>query len=322
MDKLLIIDGNALIHRAYHALPSFKTMDGIPTNAVYGFASMLHRTIEDFQPSHVLVCFDTAAKTFRDELYKEYRAHRPEADNDLILQFPMVREFLNAAVIPYIEKDGFEADDLIASVCKKFSTNIHCLVLTGDKDIFQLVDDRVIVTTPLNGDKNLKIYDHDEVVKKFGVDPNQIPDFKALAGDPSDNYKGVAGVGPKTATELIQRFGSVEELYKKIEQIENPSLKQKLIDGKESALMSKELAVLKKDIEISVSIEDTQFKGYNDSLGDFFEKYSFRSLAGRMMRGNQNRNSTIASGAQMNKGKNDHKRGRKKQPNLNQLDLF
>lgn len=283
MDTLLIVDGNAIIHRAYHALPAFKTKDGVPTNALYGFASMLHNTILEYRPNYVVVCFDTQAKTFRDEVFEDYRAHRPKTDDDLIKQFPMVREYLNAADIPYFELDGYEADDLIATLVDQFKKekNLLSIILTGDKDIFQLANDRVLIATPQNGNKKPKLYDHDGVIKKFDLPPDKVADLKALTGDPSDNYKGVAGVGPKTAVKLIKEFGSVEDIYKHIDDVDNVKLRERLIKDKDNALLCKDLAVLKHDVPITAELEKLFFSSYNDSLKEFFDDYQFRSLKKR-----------------------------------------
>lgn len=277
---LLIIDGNALMHRAYHALPDFKAKNGIPTNAVYGFATVLHKTIQDLQPSHVVVCFDTAAPTFRDEMFEEYRSHRPDTDKELIKQFPMVRDFLKAADIDFYEKDGVEADDLIAVIAKKAEKrDLVSVILTGDKDIFQLVNDKITVLTPAIGYSKGKLYDRDGVIEKFGVPPEQIPDFKALVGDPSDNYKGVKGIGPKTAVGLIKKFGSIEEIYEHLDEIDNARTRELLEKEKEHAMLSKKLAVLLEDVdEVDVDIDATKFSHYNESLRDFFEEYQFRTL--------------------------------------------
>lgn len=211
MNRLLIVDGNALLHRAYHALPDFKSLEGKPTNAIYGFASVIHKVRQDILPTHVVVCFDTAAPTFRDELFADYRSHRPETDKELIHQFPMARDFLKAAGITYFEQDGFEADDIIATITKKARQhNLQVVILTGDKDIFQLVGPGVSVLTPAIGFAKGKLFDREEVIEKFGVPPEKIADFKALVGDPSDNYKGVKGIGPKSAVNLIETFGTIE----------------------------------------------------------------------------------------------------------------
>jgi len=282
-EKLLIIDGNALIHRAYHALPDFKSHNGIPTNAVYGFASVLHKVQSDLQPSHILVCFDTPEPTFRDALFDKYRTQRPETHEDLIKQFPIVDAFLESAGIPYFKKPGYEADDLIAVATKSAREHgMHVVILTGDKDIFQLVTEHVYVLTPAIGFSQGKLYDPQAVTDKLGIPPELIPDYKALAGDPSDNYKGVKGVGPKSAVTLLKQFGSIEDIYEHLDQVENSRVQGLLRAEKEHALLSKKLAMLVDTIDdYSIDIDSTEFSHYNESLRDFFDVYQFRTLERR-----------------------------------------
>lgn len=281
MQTLLLIDGNALAHRAFHALPPFKTKNGVPTNALYGFVSVLYKVVSELSPDYLIVCLDYPAPTFRDKIFPEYRAHRPKTEDSLIKQFPMIKEFLLAAGVAQVEKEGLEADDLIAT----FDTQAHrqklkTVILSGDRDLFQLVDEDTAILTPQLGFSNGKIYDTKAVKEKFGVDPEHIADYKALAGDPSDNYKGVPGIGPKTAAELIGAWGSVENIYKNIEKID-PKLGAKLKAGKESALLAKKLAVLEKEVTVDLSLDQAKFSGYDETLRDFFAKYEFRTLSGR-----------------------------------------
>src|SRR3989338_5050149 len=180
MQTLLLIDGNAIMHRAYHALPPFKTKDGTPTNVIYGFFSMLHKSIIDFKPTHIVVCFDTPKPTFRNRIFKEYQAQRPKIADDFIVQIPLLKEALDKAGVIHLEKDGYEADDLIGTISNKFKTNqIRVLILSGDRDIQQLVDKNVFVITPKLGLSDIKIYDSAEVKKKYGLEPTKIPDLKA-----------------------------------------------------------------------------------------------------------------------------------------------
>ena len=288
MKTLLLVDGNALVHRAYHALPDFKSRDGTPTGAVYGFVSTLNKVIIDYSPTHVITCFDTPAPTFRDELFVGYRAQRPEADQNLKDQFPLIKEFLDSADLKHVEKEGLEADDLIGILATRAShQDFMVYILTGDKDIFQLVNDKICVITPQIGYGREKRYDRKQVIERFGVPPEHVADFKALAGDQSDNYKGIGGIGPKTASSLINSSGSIEKLYENIEKVENPVLKQKLIKGKSDAILSKKLALLVIDADISISVDEGEFHQYAETLRGFFQKYNFRSLSNRFFGSNK-----------------------------------
>lgn len=284
MKKLLIIDGNALMHRAFHALPDFSSKDGVPTNAIYGFAGVLHKVRKELNPDNIMVCFDHPAPTFRDALFKEYRTQRAKTDESLIKQFPIVREFLTAAGILHIEKEGLEADDLIAIAVKKAEKEgFTTIVLTGDKDIFQLVSKHTFVLTPQIGmSKDGTLYDEQKVREKFGVDPQHIPDYKALVGDPSDNYKGVPGIGPKAALTLLSKYKTVENVYKHIGELEGTKVHDLLVTHKESALLAKQLAVLvAEDDEVKLELDETKFDQYNEALRDFFNTYQIRSLQQR-----------------------------------------
>lgn len=283
---ILIVDGNALIHRAFHAIPDFKSKDGTPTNAVYGFASVLHKLQEELRPSHILVCFDTPEPTFRDELFTEYRTQRAPTDENLTKQFPMVRDFLIAAGIPYYEKPGYEADDVIAVAARLARLqDLNVIILTGDKDIFQLVGDGIAVLTPAIGFSQGKLYNREQVIEKFGVPPELVPDFKALVGDPSDNYKGVKGIGPKAAVGLLNQFGSVEDVYDNLDKVEKPRTRELLEAEKDNALLSKKLAVLVDTIDgYDINIDDSLFSGYNEALRDFCDEYEFRTLERRFFK--------------------------------------
>ncbi len=282
-NTLLLIDGNALMHRAYHALPPFKTKDGVPTNALYGFLSMLQKAIVDFKPTHLAVCFDTPAPTFRKKIFAEYQAHRPKLDDQLILQMPLVREALDKAGITRLEKPGFEADDLIGTITAKLKNqNTRILIFTGDKDILQLVSDRVFVIAPLIGLANVKLYDREEVKKKFSLEPEQIPDLKGLMGDASDNYSGAKGIGPKTAAQLLGQFSSIENLFKNISTLKNERIKKILETNKENIFLSKQLAQIKTDIDIDFDLNKTIFTTFKPELKDYLGKLEIHSLNKRL----------------------------------------
>lgn len=283
MQTLLLIDGNAIMHRAYHALPPFKSADGTPTNVIYGYLSMLNKVVVDFKPDYLISCFDTPKKTFRNKLFKEYQSQRPKIDDDFIMQIPLVKQALDTAGIERMEKDGFEADDLIGTITHIFEKNkFRVVILTGDKDIFQLITDNVFVAAPQLGLANIKIFDKSEVEKKLDVTPNQIVEYKALAGDPSDNYPGASGIGPKTASKLIHQFRTVENIYKNIEGVESEKVKEILKKEKDSVYLSKKLATIMTDVEINLNIEKLKFRGFNKKLIDFLSKYQMNTLTKRI----------------------------------------
>ena len=220
MKKLILIDSHALIHRAYHALPPLTTKSGELVNAVYGFTSILIKTISDFKPDYIVAAFDAPGATFRHEEYKEYKATRVKAPDDLYAQIPRVKEILTAFSIPFFEKSGFEADDIIGTISKNLKgKDIEVLILTGDMDNLQLVEENIkVIYAPPSASKEQIIYDTKKVKERFeGLKPCQLNDFKGLKGDPSDNIPGVKGIGEKTAIILINRFGSIENLYKAVE---------------------------------------------------------------------------------------------------------
>ncbi len=317
MDTLLLIDGNAIMHRAFHALPPFKTKEGIPTHVVYGFFTMLHKSINDYRPDHVVVCFDTPVQTFRNKMFKKYQAQRPQIDNDFIVQIPIVKEALDKAAVVHLEKDGFEADDLIGTIAHKFKSNgIKVLILSGDRDILQLVDHNVFVITPQLGLSNLKIYDVSEVQKKYGLVPQQIPDLKALMGDPSDNYPGAKGIGPKTAAKLLQEYKTIENLYTNLEKLE-PKIKSILIKDRDDVFMSKKLAKIITDVDIKFEIEKTRFEKFNQDLKDYFLQYQMKSLVGRLFK---EPSSAPPSPKSLRRPSKATKRKEKK--NENQMGLF
>jgi DNA polymerase-1 len=264
--RLIIIDGNAILHRAFHALPPLTNKSGEYTNAIYGFISILFKVIEDLIPTYLAVTFDRPKPTFRKQMYKEYQAKRPEMDVNLVPQIGKVHDVLKAMDIPIYEKDGFEADDVIATLAKqslqipnsKNQTIDEIVIVTGDRDLLQLVDDKVKLFMPVKGLSEGKLFGEKETLGRMGVRPEQIPDFKALAGDNSDNYPGVSGIGPKTAVNLIQQFGTIDNIYKNLDKIVSINIKQKLIKDKDNALMSYKLATIVKNVPIRFDLENAK----------------------------------------------------------------
>ncbi|KKQ24264.1 MAG: polymerase protein [Candidatus Roizmanbacteria bacterium GW2011_GWC2_37_13] len=288
MNTLLLIDGNAIMHRAYHALPPFKAADGTPTNVVYGYLSMLNKVVDDFKPDYLISCFDTPKPTFRNKVFKDYQIQRPKIDDEFIVQIPLVKQALDEAGIIRLEKDGFEADDLIGTISQIFDGNkFRVIIVSGDKDIFQLINDNIYVAAPQLGLANIKIFDKTEVEQKLDVSPAQIVDYKALAGDPSDNYPGAKGIGPKTAAKLIHQYGTIDNIYKKLDKIDSEKIKTILENEKDNVFVSKKLATILTDVEISLDIEKSKFKGFNENLKQFLEKYQMNSLVKRIFNENE-----------------------------------
>lgn len=287
-NKLVIFDGNALMYRAFHALPPLTTTAGEQINAVYGLVSMLLNVVENLRPSHIIFTFDEKERTFRQDLLPTYQSQRPETPPDLIPQFEKTRNFLKTVNIPIYSKSGFEADDVIGTLCKLVcdkNTNIdETIVVTGDRDILQLVDDskKVRLFMPIAGLSNGKIFGENETMERMGVYPNLIPDYKALVGDPSDNYFGISGIGPKTAIKLLSDYKSLSGIYEQINDIPE-RLREKLINGKSSAELSYKLATIVKDVPVKFDINDANnWNLISTEVIDLFEKYGFKTLTSRI----------------------------------------
>ena len=286
---MIIIDSNALLHRAFHALPPLMTKSGQETGAVYGFLLTLFKAIKDLNPTHIVACFDTKAKTFRHEQFDAYKAQRPVTPSGIVLQIPIAKEVLQTFSIPVFAKDGFEADDLIATICslseaEDKSSEIY--VLTGDLDNLQLVNEKIKVYTIGKGIKDTVIYDINKVRERFGVMPGQMVDFKALTGDPSDNIPGVEGIGKKTAAEIIQKYGTINNLYQELSTdtaVLKPKVKEALKKNKESAMLSLKLVKMKNDVEIDFNLQNCEFKKYDANKAENkLRELEFNSLIGRL----------------------------------------
>ncbi len=281
MNKIVLIDGNAILYRAYHALPPLTAPDGIVVNAVYGFFSMLFKIIEQANPDYIAVCFDRAAPTFRQALYVGYHANRPKMPDDLIPQVGILHEILEKIGITIFEVDGYEADDLIGTLAYQ-AQNVEVIIVTGDRDLLQLVTPQVKLLMPITGISNMSIFDEKAVEEKYGVKPSQFIDYKALIGDPSDNYPGVAGIGPKTASTLLQKYQTFENLYQHL-----PELSQRiatcLATDAEQAALAKKLATIVTDAPITLDMAITDCSHINaDTIKKEFEKLGFKSLQNRI----------------------------------------
>ncbi len=283
-EKLVLIDGNALVHRSYHALPPLSH-EGQPTNAVYGFASVLLKVIRELKPDYMAATFDLPAPTFRHEAFADYKAHRVKTPDDLIVQFEKVKEVVRAFSIPLFEKEGFEADDLIGTIARQVSAQggkITTIIVTGDLDTLQLVDRTTKVYTLKKGISDTVVYDEKAVRERFGLAPSQMADFKGLKGDPSDNIPGVPGVGDKTATDVLSRWGSIENIFAHIDALPE-KIKKKLAEHKDEALFSKGLATIRLDAPIVLDMEQARFGGYDKARVEaLFKKLGFFTLVSRM----------------------------------------
>ena len=287
--RLVLIDANSLIHRTYHALPSLTTKKAEPVNAVYGFLLVFLKAIREFQPDFIAACFDSPGPTFRHKKFKEYKAKRPPIPKDLVSQIPKVKEVLSAFGVPIFEKKGFEADDLIGTISEISPPDTEVIILSGDMDILQLINSRTRVFLLKTGIKNTHLYDQNMVKEEYGIFPSQIVDFKALRGDPSDNIPGVAGIGEKTAIDLLKRFGNLENLYKELEENSEKAkeIRQKtrglLLRHKKDAFLSKDLAKIKKDIPLRIALEECSFEKYNrEKAIEGLKKFEFYSLTERL----------------------------------------
>jgi len=304
--RLLIIDANSIIHRAYHALPPLTTKKGELVNAVYGFLLVFLKAIKDFQPDFIAACFDVKGPTFRHKKFKGYKAKRPPAPEELYQQIPKVKEVLEAFNVPVFEKQGFEADDLIGTISslaprKQVLPEIETIILSGDLDALQLVDSKTKVYALRKGVKDIVLYDENLVKERFqGLAPEQILDFKALRGDASDNIPGVTGIGVKTAIKLLLGFGSLENTYKELEENSEkakdlkPKLKEILLKYKEQAFLSKFLAQINKNVLSDFSLEKCRWSDYDkEKIAQIFKKFEFYSLLNRISEINKKENEEI-----------------------------
>ena len=293
--RLVIIDSNSVIHRAYHALPPLTTKKGELVNAIYGFLLVFLKIIKEFQPDFIAAAFDFPAPTFRHKKYKDYKAKRPPAPAELYLQIPKVKEVLKAFGVSIFEKEGFEADDIIGTIAtlapkKQVLPKIETIILSGDLDALQLINPQTKVYALRKGVKDVVLYDEKRVQEKFqGLIPQQILDFKALRGDPSDNIPGIMGIGEKTAIQLLLKFGTLENLYKEIEENSQnakdlrPKLRETILEYKEQAFFSKTLAQIEKNTPIEFNLEKCRFGEYDkNKVVGILEDFEFHSLIKRL----------------------------------------
>ena len=287
--KLVIIDGNAIIHRAYHAIPPLTNKNGQMVNAVYGFTSMLLKVWNQLQPEYLVVTFDMPGKTFRHEKFADYKATRVKADQELYDQIPLVHEVVEAFNIPIWEKAGYEADDVIGTIAKQ-AKGVETFIVTGDMDILQLVNENTKAYTMRKGINDIVIYDIDKVKERYGFGPEMMVNYKALRGDASDNIPGIKGIGEKSATELITKIGGIEDIYKALDKKDKvledfkPGIIKKLIEGEDDAIMSRELAEIDCNVpKVNFDLEKCVLKDFDhDRILKLFQEYEFVSLLKRV----------------------------------------
>ncbi len=278
--RLLLIDGHSMAYRAFFALPvdNFKTSEGQPTNAVYGFASMLINLIKEEKPTHIAIAFDVSRKTFRTEKFPEYKANRASTPDEFRSQMSHINEMVDCFAIKHFELPGFEADDIIATFAKKAEAQgFEVLICTGDRDSFQLVNDQTTVLYPKKGVTEMSRMTPNAVFEKYGLTPTQYPDFAALRGDPSDNLPSVPGVGEKTATKWIADYGSLSNLLEHANEITG-KVGESLRANIDSIKLNRELTHLLDDLELSGDIPELNWDGFNaDLIGKFFEKLEIKA---------------------------------------------
>lgn len=293
--QLILLDAHAIIHRAYHALPEFSSSGGEPTGALYGLSAMLLKIVQDLKPDYLVACYDLPEPTYRHEVYKDYKAGRAKTDDELVAQLERSRDIFKAFGIPIYEKVGFEADDILGTIVEKTKgdADLEVVIASGDMDTMQLISGkRVRVYTLKKGIKDTIVYDEKAVEERFGFKPKLLPDFKGLRGDPSDNIIGIKGIGEKIATTLIQKFGSIEQIYKALKKDEKqfieagikPRIITLLKDNEEEALFSKELATIRLDAPIDFAFPETLWRdALNiDAVLTLFSELSFRTLSQRV----------------------------------------
>ncbi|HZE86916.1 MAG TPA: 5'-3' exonuclease H3TH domain-containing protein [Methylomirabilota bacterium] len=318
MQKLLLIDGNAMIHRAYHALPPLTNLQGQPVQAVYGFFSMLLNVLQDQKPTHLVVCFDRGKPTIRQTMFAGYHAHRPKLSDDFVPQIVLIHELLEKMKVAIFELDGYEGDDLIGTIASRaifsdvgpasfhphptasltsftpgarrgaptrvthsLAEDREVIILTGDRDMLQLVNPQVKVLMPLVGISKTVLFDEKAVEEKYGVHPRQFIDYKALIGDPSDGYSGVTGIGPKTAASLLQKYETFENLYHHVGELQE-KVGLKLATDAEQAALAKKLATIITDVPIQFAINNCACSDFDTkSLLEGFKRQGFKSLTVR-----------------------------------------
>lgn len=288
MRTFLVIDANSLIHRSYHALPPLTDSKGRPAGALYGLSSILIKILRELSPSYAVAAYDHPEPTFRKKEFSEYKATRPPAADDLISQIISSKDFFKAFGITHLEAPGFEADDIIGTIVSKASADSEIrkiIILSGDLDVLQLVEgNRIVVWIPQKGISSFTEYNEKTVIERYGIPPRLLPDFKGLVGDSSDNIPGVRGVGPKTASDVIKKYGPLEDLYI-LSPIPKTAALKKIMKEKNMALFSKRLATISKEVPVTFGkAEDFSVPGLSErKLAEFLLSKGFRNLSERVL---------------------------------------
>ena len=279
MDKIILLDGNSLSYRAFYAMPALQNKSGLYTNSVYGFTLMLERMLEDIKPKYALVAFDKGKQTFRHKTYQDYKGTRDKTPSELVEQFGYVRELLDSYGIKYEEHFDYEADDIIGSYAKLAEkAGLEVIIISGDKDLTQLASDNITIYYTRRGVTEVDHYTPEFINEKYGLSPEQIIDMKGLMGDKSDNIPGIAGIGEKTAIKLLAEYKTVENVLDNIDNISGKKIKERLAEGKEDALLSKELATIFTEVPVENKLEDLTFSENRSKKKELFEKLEFVSF--------------------------------------------
>jgi DNA polymerase-1 len=273
---LYLVDGNSYFHRAFHAIKGLTNSRGFPTNAIYGFTSMIMKILKEKKPDSIAIAFDSKEPTQRHKIYEEYKAQRPETPSDLLLQIPYIKDIVSAFNIQSFEMPGYEADDIICTIAKKAAAEgANVFILSGDKDMMQAVTDGVKIYDPM---KDIVI-DEQAVIERFGVPPAQVPEVMAIAGDTVDNIPGVKGIGEKTAKELLSEAGSLDKLLYHPEKIKSERLRKMITENIEIIQLSKTLATIDTDVPVDISLRDFRLKEPDwAALNELFSEFEFKSL--------------------------------------------
>lgn len=280
-NNVLLVDGMALLFRGFYATAVhgnfMRTSKGVPTNAIHGFLKYFLDAVQTFKPTHIICCWDMGSKTFRTELYEQYKANRGAPPEELIPQFELVKEVVESLNIPNVGLEGYEADDCIGTLANHYSEENDVLILTGDQDILQLVEDSISVAIMKKGQGNYTVYQYDNFYEEKGLNPLQIIDLKGLMGDTSDNYPGVKGIGEKTASKLLKQYGNVEEILINLDQLPK-GVRKKIEENLDMLHLSRKLARIHCEVPVSCSLDDALWGIDNKKVEQKFEELEFKNL--------------------------------------------